>query len=114
MSTSILNSSYLFKVKKKLENSLASIPSPSTSVKIQIMVRKDGLRFKAKTLLVVVNKLFCTKFLLTTCSNAWPKNENKNSNVQDSLKVIGSNPDYLLESSLLYELNLTRVLGPNV
>ena len=36
-------------------------------------------------------------------SNVLPKKiKAKNSNVHDSFKVMGSNPDYLLESSLLY------------
>ena len=43
------------KVKKILEDSLDSIPSPS--VKIQIMGGKVGMRCKGKTLLGVVNKL---------------------------------------------------------
>ena len=42
------------------------IPSPSTSVKIQIMGGKFCLRCKGKTLLGVVNKLFVFKNLLTT------------------------------------------------
>ena len=42
------------------------IPSPSPSVKIQIMGRKVYLRCKGKTLLGDVNKLFVFKSLLTT------------------------------------------------
>jgi hypothetical protein len=38
-----------------------SIPSPSTSVKIQIMGGKVGLRCKGKTLLGLVNKSFGQK-----------------------------------------------------
>ena len=41
------------------------IPSPSPSVKIQIMGGKVGLRCKSKTLLDVVNKLFTLESLLT-------------------------------------------------
>jgi hypothetical protein len=55
---------------------------PSPSVKIQIMGGKVGLRCKSKTLL--------------------KKIKTKNSNVHDSLKVMGLNPVYLLKSSLLY------------
>ena len=62
----------LIKVEKILKGSLDSIPSPSPSVKIQIMGGKVGLRCKGKTLLGVVNKLFCTKCLLTTPSNVLP------------------------------------------
>ena len=49
--------STLYKVKQILKGSLDSIPSPSPSVKIQIMGRKVCLRCKGKTLLGVVNKL---------------------------------------------------------
>ena len=63
----------LNKVENMLKGSLDSIPSPSPSVKIQVMGRKVCLKCKGKTLLGVVNKLFCTKNLLTTPSNVWPK-----------------------------------------
>ena len=53
------------KVEKILEGSLDSIPSPSPSVKIQIMSGKVCLRCKSKTLLGIVNKLCWTKSLLT-------------------------------------------------
>ena len=49
----------IIKVKKILKGSLDSIPSPSPSVKIQIMGGEVCLRYKGKTLLGVVNKLFC-------------------------------------------------------
>ena len=45
------------------------IPSPSPSVKIQIMGGKACLRCKSKLLLGVVNKLLKTKSLLTSASN---------------------------------------------
>ena len=45
------------KVEKILKGSLDSIPSPSPSVKIQIMGGKFCLRCKGKTLLALVNKL---------------------------------------------------------
>ena len=57
------------KVEKILKGSLDSIPSPSTSVKIQIMTRKVCMMCKVKTLLDIVNKLLKTKSLLTTPSN---------------------------------------------
>jgi hypothetical protein len=57
------------KLKKIYEDSLVLIPSPSPSVKIQIMGGKVGFRSKSKTLLCVVNKLFTPKCLLTTPSN---------------------------------------------
>ena len=81
----------MFKVEKILKDRLDSIPSPSPSVKIQIMGGKVGLGCKGKTLLGAVNKLVLPKKIKT-----------KNSNVYDSLKVMRSNPGYLLKSSLLY------------
>ena len=50
--------SSLNKVEKVLKANLDSIPSPSPSVKIQIMGGKVWLRCKDKPLLGVVNKLF--------------------------------------------------------
>ena len=47
----------IIKVETFLKGSLDSIPSPSPSVKIQIMGKKVCLRCKGKTLLGVVNKL---------------------------------------------------------
>ena len=52
-------------VEKILKGSLDSLPSPSPSVKIQIMGGKVRLRCKGKTLLAVVNKLLKTKSLST-------------------------------------------------
>ena len=60
------------KVEKILTGSLDSIPSPSPSVKIQIMGGKVCLRFKGKTLLSIVNKLLKTKSLLTSPNNVLP------------------------------------------
>ena len=48
--------------------SMDSIPSPSPSVKIQIMGGKVCLRCKGKTLLNVVNKRLKRKSLLTSPS----------------------------------------------
>jgi hypothetical protein len=61
---------YLLKVEKILKGSLDSIPSPS--VKIQIMVGKDCVRCKGKTLLGVVHKHLKTKNLLISPSNVLP------------------------------------------
>ena len=55
------------KVEHILKGSLDLIPSPSNSVKIQIM---NG---KGKTLLGVVNKVLKTKSLLTSASNVLPQ-----------------------------------------
>jgi len=53
------------KVENILKGSLDSRPSPSPSVKIQIMGGKVCLRCKGKTLQGVVNKLLKTKSSLT-------------------------------------------------
>ena len=47
----------IYKDENILKGSLDSIPTPSPSVEIQIMVRKVCLRCKGKTLLDVVNKV---------------------------------------------------------
>ena len=66
-------SRWLCKVEKILKGSLDSIPSPSPSVKIQIMGGKICLRCRGKILLGgVVNNLLKTKKLLTTPSNVLP------------------------------------------
>ena len=49
------------KVEKILKGSQDSIPSPSPSVKVQIMCAKFCFRCKGKTLLGAVNKLFVQK-----------------------------------------------------
>ena len=61
-----------FKVEKIWEDILDSIPSPSTSVKIQIIGGKVYLREWGKTLLGDVNTLFVFKSLLKTPSNVLP------------------------------------------
>ena len=58
-----------FKVEKILKGSLDLIPSPSPSVKIQIMAGKVCLRWKGKTLMGIVTKLLKRKSLLTSPSN---------------------------------------------
>ena len=62
----------MVKVEKIVKGSLDSIPSPSPSLKIQIMGVKVCLRCKGKKLLGVVNKLLNTKGLLTMPSNVLP------------------------------------------
>ena len=95
------------KVENILKGSLDLIPSPSSSVKIQIMAGKVCLRCKGKTLLGVVNKLLKTKSLLTSPSNAMfclitsSKLSRKQFQFSLKLKVMGSNPGYLLISFLL-------------
>ena len=65
-------SHYRFKLERILKGCLDLIPSPSPSVKIQIMGGKVCLRCKGKTLLGVVNKLLKTKSLFTKPSNVLP------------------------------------------
>ena len=97
---------YKIKLEKTLKGSLDSIPSPSLSVKIQIIGGKVYLRYLGKTLLVDVKKLFVFKSLLTTPSNVLPLRTPQanfpNHNLNFQVKVMGSNPGYLLKSFLLY------------
>ena len=60
------------KVEIFLKGGLDLLPSPSPSVKIQIMGWKVGLECKGKTLLGGVNKLLKTKSLLTSHNNVLP------------------------------------------
>ena len=60
------------KVEKILKGSLDLIPSPSPSVKIQIMGGKVCLRCKGKKLLGVVNNFLKIKSLLKSPSNVLP------------------------------------------
>ena len=71
---SLINKDFwpIVKVEKILKGSLDLIPSPSPSVKIQIMGGKVSLRCKGKTLLGIVNKLWKQKGLLTSPSNVLP------------------------------------------
>jgi len=85
----------LCKVEKILKGSLDLIPSPSPSAKIQIMGGKVCFMDKGKTLLGIVNKIFVLKRLLTTPSNVFALH------LSLKVKVMGSNPRYLLKSFLL-------------
>ena len=60
------------KVENIYEDSLDLIPSPSPSVKVQIIGGKVYLMCEGKTLLGIVNKLLKTKRLLTSPSNDLP------------------------------------------
>ena len=62
----------LVKVEKTLKGSLDLIPSPSTSLKIQIMGEKVCMRCKGKTLQSILNKLLKTQSSLTSPSNVLP------------------------------------------
>jgi hypothetical protein len=64
------------KVERILKGSLDLTPSPSPSVKIQIMGRKVCLRCKGKTLLGIVNKLENKKFVDITQENFTNNNLN--------------------------------------
>ena len=89
----------LCKVENILKGSLNWIPTPSPSVKIQIMGGKVCLRRRGKTLLLVVNKLLKTKSLLTRPAMFYLYTYSKlsRSSFEFSLKVkvMGSNPIYL-------------------
>ena len=61
-----------FKVEKIIKDSLDSIPSPSPSVKIQIMDGKVCLSWIGKTLIGIVNKLLKAERLLTSHSDVLP------------------------------------------
>ena len=63
-----ISADFRAKVENILKGSLDLMPSPSSSVKIQIMRRKVCLRCKGKTLLGVVK----AKSLLTSPSNVLP------------------------------------------
>ena len=82
------------------------IQSPLPSAKIQIIGRKVSLRCKGKTLLGVVNKLIVFKSLLTTPSNVLPLHfkQTLQTKLEFSfkMKVMRSNPGYLLKSFSLY------------
>ena len=60
-------------VENILKGSLDVMPSPPSSMEIQIMGGKVCLRCKVKTLLGVVNKLLKIKKLLTSPSNVLPQ-----------------------------------------
>ena len=78
---------YWVKVEKILKSSLDSIPSPSPSVKIEIMGQKVCLRCKSKTLQGIGNKL---------CFALLPEVNFPANNLNVNVKVMGSNPGYLL------------------
>ena len=61
-----------YKVENNLKGGLDLIPSPSPSMKIQIIVGKICLRCISKTLLGDVNKLFVFKSLLAMLNNVLP------------------------------------------
>ena len=95
----------LIKVEKILKGILDSILSLSSLVKIQIMDWKVCLRHKGKTFLGIVNKLLKTKRLLTSPSNVLPITSSKLFRQQFrfslKVKVMESNPSYLLKSFVL-------------
>jgi hypothetical protein len=92
-----------------LKGRLDSILSHSPSVKIRIMGGKVCLRCKGKILLGVVNKLMNFKSILTTPSNVLPITSSTLSRQQFEfsmkVKVMGSNPGYLLKYFLLLTLH---------
>ena len=99
---------FVIKVEKNLKGSLDSIPSPSLSVKIQIMGRKVCLRCKGKTMHGVVNKLLNTKSLLTITQQCFALLPQGNFSANNLIFYecegdgIGSDPSSLLKSFLLF------------
>ena len=100
------------KVEKIWKGGMDSISSRSTSAKIQIMGGKVCLRRKGKIFLGVVNKLFKIKSFLTMPSNVLPLHLKQTFppiiGFSLKVKVMGSNPAYLLKSFLLYRCEFTR------
>ena len=96
ISLSVFEIKVKYVVEKILKDNLDSIPSSSPSGKIQIMGGKVCLRCKGKTLLGVDNKVLKTK-----------------SKFSLKVKVMGSNPGYLLEFFLLKFCNIWFVLFPD-
>jgi hypothetical protein len=78
-------------------------------VKIQIMGGKVGLKCNCKTLLGVVNKTFLHKKVVDNVHQYLAK-KIKTKNVHNSLKVMESNPGYLLESSLYFNATVLTTI----
>ena len=68
---------------------------------------KVGLKCKGKTLLGVVNKTFLHKKVVDNVHQYLAK---KIKNVHNSLKVMESNPGYLLESSLYFNATVLTTI----
>ena len=97
----------LGKVENILKGSLDSISSPS--MKIQIIVGKVCLSLEGKTLLDIANNFFAFKSLLTTSSNVLPLHLScQKFEFYLKVKVIGSDPGYLIKSFLLYRYLVTK------
>ena len=94
------------KVEKIWKGSLDSIPSPSPSVKIQIMGGKFCLRYKGKTLLGNVNILLKNKKSVDITQQCLYLKKPSRQLFEFSLKVedMGSNPGNLFKSFLLYKI----------
>ena len=84
----LLLPTYLIKVEKILKDSLYSIPSPSTLVKIQFM---GGKVVKAK-------QKFCWHHPTIFCLITSSKISCQQFEFSQKVKVIGSNPSYLLKN----------------
>ena len=94
---------FYVKVEKFLEGSLDWTPSPSPSVKIQIMGGKVCMRCIGKTLLGIVNKLLKTKCFTQQCFALLPQVNfpANNFNFHWRWRLIGSKQVYLPKSYLL-------------
>ena len=92
------------KVEKILKSSLDSIPSPSPSVKIQIMGGKVCLRCKGKTLLgVFLFSKVCWQRQVNFCLYNPTKLSCPYFEFSQKVKVMGLNPGYFLKSFLLWQ-----------
>ena len=90
---------YLGKVEKILKGSLDLIPSPSRScehLNFLLLFFRQNIAGRCQ------QTFYSTKFVNNALQCLAKKMKMKNSNVHNSLKVMGLNPDYLLKSSLLY------------
>ena len=98
------------KVENSLKGSLDLIPLPSSSVESQIMGVKVCLWCKGKTLLGIVNKILKQKFCWRNPAIFYHITSDKVScqwfEFSRKVKVVGSNPGYLLKSFLLYILGM--------
>ena len=102
------------------------IPSPSPSVKIQILGRKVCLRCKGKTLLWMLSTNFwiqkvCWQYTAMFCLYVSSKLSCLKFEFSLKVKVMRSNPGYLLKSSLLnvwsifqYAIKITFFLLENL
>ena len=96
------------KIEFFLKGSLDLIPSPLPSVKTQILGRELCLRCKGKTLKYKKFVDITQQCFAYTPQANFPAND---LNFSLKVKVMGSNPGYLLKKILLYEFNGSDQIG---